>query len=239
MKLKRKKYTYCIFYLEKKKWRNISEQLIKEGYTNIKVLVPTVNILKKTIKGKMIFEEQPILFNYGFIKMPTECAFSRPFLNRMKKRIPGIHSWLKNTYTLHPRKKKIRIDNSEDFDDFSMVATCPRKEVKRFLRLSKENKRYSLDDLVSIKIGDYVQLKGYPYEGQGGVIKDVNYKDRFVKVEIQLLSGYMILTLPFDNVLYSVYMNYDPDVLHASFIDQDPNNITKEAIDEIINRKTY
>ena len=29
-----------------------------------------VNVLKKTHKGKMQFEEIPILFNYGFIKMP-------------------------------------------------------------------------------------------------------------------------------------------------------------------------
>ena len=239
MKPKRKKYTYCIFYLEKKLWKNISEQIEEEGYINVKALIPTVNILKKTIKGKMIFEEQPILFNYGFIKMPTECAFSRAFLNQMKRKIPGIHSWLKDTYTLHQRKKRARIDNAEDFDDFSIVATCSRKEVKRFLRLSRENKKYSLDDLVNLKIGDYVQLKGYPYEGQGGVIKEVNYKERFVRVEIQVLSGIMDMTLPFDNVLYSVYMNYDPDVLQASFVEYDPNDITQEAIDNVINRKTY
>lgn len=236
---KRKKYTYCIFYLEKKLWKKINEQINDEGYTNIKALVPTVKVLKKTLKGKMIFEEQPILFNYGFIKMPTECAFSRPFLNLMRKKIPGIHSWLKNTSHLHAKKKKARIDNAEDFDDFSIVATCTRKEVKRFLRLSRENKKYSIDDLVNLKIGDYVQLKGYPYEGQCGTIKNINYKDRFVKVEIPVLSGMMSLTLPFDNVLYSVYMNYDPDVLQASFLEQDPNNITQEAINKIIDRKTY
>ena len=82
-------------------------------------------------------------------------------------------------------------------------------------------------------------MKGYPYEGQGGVIKEVNYKERFVRVEIQVLSGIMDMTLPFDNVLYSVYMNYDPDVLQASFVEYDPNDITQEAIDNVINRKTY
>lgn len=43
-----------------------------------------VNVLKKTHKGKMQFEEIPILFNYGFIKMPSEFAYSRPFLNKLK-----------------------------------------------------------------------------------------------------------------------------------------------------------
>ena len=36
-----------------------------------------------------------------------------------------LYATLKATETLHPRKKKVRIDNSEDFDDFSLVATCP------------------------------------------------------------------------------------------------------------------
>lgn len=239
METKRKKYTYCIFYLEKKLWKDLNSQLIEEGYVKLKAIVPTVNILKKTIKGKMIFTEEPILFNFGFMKMPTECAFSRPFLNKLKQKIPGIHSWLRDTAVLHPRKKKARIDNMEDFDDFSLVATCPRKEVKRFLKLSRENKKYSVDDLVNIKPGDFVQLKGYPYEGQGATVKEVNYKERFVRVELVVLQGIMKLTLPFDNVLYSVYMNYDPDVLYASFLDQDPNGITQEAIDRIIHRKTY
>lgn len=66
-----------------------------------------VNVLKKTHKGKMQFEEIPILFNYGFIKMPSEFAYSRPFLNKLKRNISGIRTWLKATETLHPRKKKL------------------------------------------------------------------------------------------------------------------------------------
>lgn len=237
---KKRKYTYCIFYLEKKLWKNTQAQIDSAGYINLKAIIPTVNILRKTSKGTMIFEEKPILFNYGFIKMPTECAFSRPFLNTLKRNVQGIHSWLKNTSTLHPRKKKKRIDNNEDFDDFSLVATVSRKEVKRFMKLSKENKKFSIDDLVNHKPGDYVTLKGYPYEGTGAIVKQVNYKDRTITVDIEVLGGYsMPVVLPFDNVLYSVYLNYDPDVIQASFLEYDSNNITQSSIDEIINRKKY
>lgn len=242
MERKRKKYTYCIFYLEKKLWKKIPEQIEEAGYNTklVKAVVPTVNVLRKTIKGKMIFEETPVLFNYGFIKMPTECAFSRPFLNRMKKKIPGIHSWLKDTLTLHPKKKRIRIDNAEDWDDFSIVASASRKDVRRFLKISRDNKKFSLDDLINHKPGDYVTLKGYPYEGVGATVKEVNYKDRTITVELLVLGGNtMPLTLPFDHVLYSVYLNYDPDVIQASFLEYDPNDITQESIDNIIDRKTY
>lgn len=237
---KRKKYTYCIFYLEKKLWRGLDDQIKEAGYINIKAIVPTVNILRRVSKGRMIFEDNPILFNYGFMRMPCECAFSRPFLNRLRRAIPGIHSWLRNTESLHPKKKKKRIDNAEDFDDFSKVATISKKEVDRFIRISKENKKFSLDDLVNHKPGDYVTLKGYPYEGTGAIVKEVNYKDRTITVGVDILGGHQLpVVLPFDNVLYSVYLNYDPDVIHASFMEYDPEDITSEDIDEIINRKTY
>jgi len=33
------------------------------------------------------------------------------------------------------------------------------------IRLAKANKKYSIDDLINVKPGDYIVLKGYPYEG--------------------------------------------------------------------------
>lgn len=38
-----------------------------------------------------------------------------------------------------------------------------------------------------------------------------------------------------DNVIYSVYYNHDPDKLYANQGDFDPNQITSEAIDNLIN----
>ena len=158
-------YSYCIFYLERKYCDKINKELKEKGYDQIKAIIPMVNVLRKTTKGKMVFEEVPVLFNYGFMRMPTKLAFSRPFLNKLRRNISGIRTWLRNTETMHPRKKKVRIDNAEDFDDFSLVATCSRKEVRRFKRIARENKKFSVDDLVNVKPGDYLVLRGYPYEG--------------------------------------------------------------------------
>lgn len=44
----------------------------------------------------------------------------------------------------------------------------------------------------------------------------------------------MEIWLPFDNVIYSVYQNYDPDKLYANSQDYDPNEITSESIDRIM-----
>lgn len=233
------KYLYCIFYLNSKKWKDINEQILSLGIKNIKAIIPTVKILRKTSKGKMIFTEEPVLFNYGFMRIPRKLVYSRSYMSKLKKKIPGIHSWLRNTETLHSRKKKARIDNVDDFDDFSLIATVSRKEVRNFIKISKENKKYSLDDLVNIKPGDFVQLKGYPYEGVEATVKKVDYNNRVVKVETFVLNGVMNLTLPFDNILYSVYLNYDPDVIQASNLNYDPDSITQDKIDNIIQKKRY
>lgn len=37
-----------------------------------------------------------------------------------------------------------------------------------------------------------------------------------------------------DNVIHSVYQNYDPDKLYANSQDYDPNEITSESIDRIM-----
>lgn len=232
--MKRIPYSYCIFYIERKYYQNINKELKEKGYKKVRAIIPTINVLKKTAKGKMIFEEVPILFNYGFIKMPTELAYSRPFLNKLKRSILGIRTWLKSTETLHERKKKARIDNSEDFDDFSLVATCTRNDVKRFKRMAKEGKKYSVDDLMNVKIGDYLVLKGYPYEGIDATVLGIDHINKMVQLLLYPEMGKMEIWLPFDNVIYSVYQNYDPDKLYANSQDYDPNEITSESIDKIM-----
>lgn len=231
-------YSYCIFYIERKYSHRINQELKEKGYDQLKAIIPTVNVLKKTIKGKMVFEEVPVLFNYGFMRMPTEFAFSRPFLNKLKRNISGIRTWLKNTETMHQRKKKIRIDNSEDFDDFSLIATCSRKDVRRFKRMAKENKKFSVDDLMNVSIGDYIVLKGYPYEGIDATVLEVDYINKMVKMLLYPEMGRMEIWLPFDNVIYSVYQNYDPDKLYANSQEFDPNQITCEQIDRVLNIKS-
>lgn len=230
-------YKYCIFYMEREYCDRINQELKEKGYDNIKSIIPRVNILKRTVKGRMIFEEVPVLFDYGFIRIPTHLAYSRPFLNRLKRDISGIRSWLKDTETLHQRKKKVRIDNAEDFDDFSLVATCSRKDVRRFIRLARYNKRFSVEDLVNVKIGDYIVLRGYPYEGVDATVLEVDYLCKRVKVLVYPEMGKMEIWLPFDTVIYSVYHDYDTDRLYANKLDYFPENITEDRINRILDLK--
>lgn len=237
MKHRNHRFRYCIIYLEDKYYRNINRELEKRGYDDIKAIVPTVTILKgSTSRGKLVYKEEPVLFNFGFLKMPSIKTVDRNFLRVLVKQIPGIRGFLKNTESLHPRKKKkARVENIDIWDDFSIVATCDRKEVRRFLRIQDENKRFSVTDLVSLKPGDYVNLKGYPYEGVDATILEIDHNNKRVKLLMYPQNGKLEVWLPFDNVIYSVYQNYDPRKLYVDQQGYDPNGITQEKINNILN----
>lgn len=231
------KYVYCIFYIERKFYRKINDELKAKGYKKIRAIVPEVKILKKAIKGKTYYEEVPVLFNYGFMRMPVELAYSRTFLVKLRRDISGIRTFLKSTQTMFARKKKRRIDNAEDFDDFSRVATCPKQEVRRFRKIARANRKYSLEDIAKLKVGDYVNLNIYPYEGVDAVIKKVNKKDKTVTLNLYPMMGSMEVTIPIDHVLYSIYHNCDPEALFINPLQVDPNRVTEEGIEESYNSK--
>ena len=64
------KNVYCIFYIERKFYKNINKELKAKGYSKIHAVIPEVKILRKAIKGKTYYDEVPVLFNYGFMRMP-------------------------------------------------------------------------------------------------------------------------------------------------------------------------
>lgn len=226
-------YSYCIFYLENKYYRDINNRIKELGLRHIKAIIPTLKILKRTSRGKMFFEEVPVLFNYGFIKMPTELAFDRNFLHKLKRNIPGIKGWLKDNEPLFPKKKRLRIDNAEDWDDFSKVATVSLNEIKRFRRLSRNNKSYLVEELMSLKIGDYIILQNYPFEGIDATIKSINYNEKTVEVIMYPEMGQLVIKLPFEDIFYTVYKNYDPDKLIGQDQEFNPNVFTKDYLERV------
>ena len=157
-------YVYCIFRLDRKFYKRINSDLKSRGYKNVKAIIPTISVLKKSRKGNNEYDDVPLLFNYGFLRMKPEKAFDRYYLNKLKRDIPGILSFLKSL-DYRPKRKRLRVDNAEDFDDYSVVATVTKEEVKKYRNMSKANKIFSADDITRVAIGDYVVLRGYPFEG--------------------------------------------------------------------------
>ena len=209
--MKKQRYVYVAFKLHQKFYKSIARDLKKFGFKYVKAYVPTIKILTKTIKGEDIYEEVPLLFIYGFLKLPTYMAFDRYYLEDLRKSIPGINSFLKTVQFMHNLKKKARIDNIDIFDDFSVANSVPRTEVKRLKKISKNNEIFNIDDIARICVGDYLVLRGYPYDGMEAEILEIKQSEQKIKVQITCGESLIVNEVDFQNIIYSVYQNYNED----------------------------
>ena len=226
---KKTPYVYTICRIDTKDWRNINHELVEHGYKDIKCFVPTLTMVKKTYRGqKKEVEEVPMLFNYGFIRMRSEVAYNRNFLFHLKREIPGIVSFLKSLDSMHVKKKRRRVDNAEDWDDFSKVATVTKKEFRHYMRLSRANQVFSLDE-VMVNVGDFVVMRGYPLDGMPAKVMDFNYPNKTAIVEIYPGEGSVLsMQIPLENILYSPYEHYQEDLLASKIEFQDLSNTPEQ-----------
>lgn len=205
----------------------------------MKAIVPTISVLKKSRKGNNEYEDVPLLFNYGFIKMKSEKAFDRYYLNKLKKDIPGIMSFMKSL-DYRPKRKRLRVDNAEDFDDYSVVATITKEEVKKYRRMSRANKIFSVNDITRVGIGDYVVLRGYPFEGIPAVILESNLTTKMMLVKLYPeMDGSLEIEVPMENVLYSVYHESDEYKMYSADYEVDLSQIPDGSTEEILMNKQY
>lgn len=232
-------YVYCIFRLDRKFYKRINKDLISRGYKHVKAIVPTISVLKKSRKGKNEYEDVPLLFNYGFIRMRSDKAFDRYYLNKIKRDIPGILSFMKSL-DHKPKRKRLRIDNAEDFDDYSVVATISRDEVIRYKHMARANKIYSVDDITRVGIGDYVILRGYPFEGIPAILleSNLNTKKMLVKLYPET-DGNLEIEVPMENVLYSAYHESDEYKLYSTDFEKDISQIPDGSTEELLMNRQY
>lgn len=217
--MKRPPYTYAICRLDHKFWPYINQELKDRGYKHIRAIIPVVKVPLRSKAGHNDYKEVPLLFNYGFIRMNTERAFNRQFLRKLKTQIPGITGWVHNTVTMHPRKQRKRIDNAEDWDDFSQVATVKKSDIKFYRRMARSKNIYSKSDIINLKIGEYITLHGYPFEGMGAQVLDINLTTKYISLGIPMGKGNIEVQMPLDQVLYSIYNDFNEE----EFINQSEN----------------
>ena len=228
-------YVYCICRVDTKFWKGINSSLQERGYSDIKCFVPTVQVLSSSKDKKHQYRDVPLLFNYGFVRMRSTQAYNRQFLRELSQNVQGITGFLKSLDYMHPKKLRRRIDNAEDWDDFSKVATVSREEFKYYRDLAKANQIYHLSD-VAVKAGETVILKKYPFDGLIAKVLDFNFSNKTVMVEIYPGNGSVIkLQLPLDNILYTPYDNYDEDNLLVNSSNWDVESLPEgeEPFDEM------
>ena len=171
--------------------------------------------------------------------MKSEKAFDRYYLNKLKKDIPGIMSFMKSL-DYRPKRKRLRVDNAEDFDDFSLVATITKEEVKKYRRMSRANKIFSVNDITRVGIGDYVVLRGYPFEGIPAIILESNLTTKTMLVKLYPeMDGSLEIEVPMENVLYSAYHESDEYKMYSADYEVDLSQIPDGSTEEILMNKQY
>src|SRR5882757_7780452 len=102
-------YSWVVAYIDSTFISSVEKELSKfEIYREIEAYIPTVKVLKKTFKGKQTWEEVPLLFNYGFFKIPRKFAVHHKFLEDLKNNISCIYAWVKDPVKVVKTKPKLR-----------------------------------------------------------------------------------------------------------------------------------
>jgi hypothetical protein len=215
------KYVWVIAYIDRDHLLTLDKDFKKYGF-DCKACVPTIKVLRKKFKNQSFFDYIPFLFNYGFIKMTLSMACSRDMLDRAKECIPGIYSWL-----LDFSKKDTREIT------YSKVHIVRYAEIYRLVKLSETYSIFDSESLTSVKEGDTIILKGYPFENLPAEVLEINHKKKDVRVLLSFGDITKEVVVAFENVFYSVYMAYDEDKLLSDNTLEAFNLISKVKVDKI------
>lgn len=234
MKAKGNKYCYVVAYINRDFLGILKQQLKKhKEYKDVEPYIPTVRVLKKKFKGKEQFEEVPLLFQYGFFKVPRSLAIHYNFLDSLKENISCIYAWVKDPLK---KVKPLVVSKEESIgklnDTHVPIATATSKEIAALIRATINIGAHGPDDLSLLKRGDFIILKGYPYEGIEAEFLELNEKKGKVKVRIIMFSQNREVEVSYDNVFFTLYQNenYDPDKLSKTSLDAMNDNNTLDKL---------
>lgn len=224
-------FVWAIAYIHREYLSRAGYEIEHYGYDKlgIEAYIPTVRLLKKKFKGKNQFEIMPLLFNYGFFKIPVKSACDPNFLLEFKKRMSCIYGWVKDDIRVDEINPKLNPGNvgfhealrAIDFENEKSLASKLRKfvhcaiasnqEVENIKKSADEISLFNEEDLKQIKKGDLITLKGYPFEGLSAEVVEINFQKQFIKVNLGIDSIMKEVKVSFQNVIYTVYSGHDPE----------------------------
>lgn len=221
-----KNCSWAIAYINRDFIYRVEKDLSKSPkYKGIKAYIPTVRILRKQFKGREIFEEVPLLFNYGFFQIPNK-YLETEFLRKMKEDILAIHTWVKDTKEVVNVKPSLITGNEPLVrKDIIPVAIATPGEINRLIEAHKKISIYDKNDIDSLVPGTIITLRGYPFDGMSAEVKQVNKVKQEVRVELLLEGIIKNVAVSFDNIFYTIY--------HGTFDESD----FKETLLEDLNPK--
>lgn len=211
---------WVVAYIDINHLKNLEIDLAySKEYELVKGYIPTVKILNKKFKGKEEFDEVPLLFNYGFFQIPRHLAVSKAFLDNMKTNISCIFDWVKDPAKV-AKKPILKEPNRIIHHDAEVrAATATSQEIADLVSMARENTIFSSIELDRAQVGSIVTLRGYPWEGTDATIVSVDKKKKKVQVSLILFNQTKVVDVNFDSIFFTVYNNYDPEVLSKDSVD--------------------
>ncbi len=218
-------FVWVIAYIDASYISKVERELSKHAeYNEVKAFIPTIKILKKSFKGKQHFEEVPLLFNYGFFKIPRKYAIHFQYLEALKSHVSCIYAWVKDTSKVYGENPKIRPDGKSVYADNDVaIATATDEEISNLLRETFHYSAHDKDEVDRLKPGDLIRLHSYPWDGLDAEVVSIDTKKREVKVSIKIFEVLKEVKISFDNVFFTMYhnKNYDDSMLLASSVEFD------------------
>lgn len=199
---------WSIAHIDMSELHFLNSELRKHtAYEPIEAYIPTINILKKKLKGKNHFDQIPLLFNYGFFRVPKYFITNPHFMDMMKKDIKCIHSWMTDPIV-------VKTGRSIDSTPFYLsnpkgIALATDMEIARIKLQERRQSIYSAKDIDLLTVGMIITLKKYPFDGLSARITEIQRDKQKVLVEI-LLGTPMTdkpISVSFDNIFYSAYQD--------------------------------
>lgn len=221
------KYTWLIAYIDSSHLKSVQSDLKKKhSYKNIEAYIPIIKVLKKKFKGKNIYDEIPMLFNYGFFKVPVIWAINESFCTSLKRDISCIYGWVQDPAKIYVGPKRGAIN----FDACIKYATLKQSQIDELKKTESSVSLYTAKDIGTLLPGNRITLQGYPFDNIDAEIVSVNTSKQSVRVRLLLgLDDDKIVEVSMDNIFYTIYKDYYEPQSHKSLNDLE----NKHSLDKI------
>lgn len=211
------KKVWLIAYVNREFIDIAKEEIQRYNHQDIEVYIPTVRVLKKKFKNKNEFEFVPLLFNYGFFKIPYDKVKNPEYLMELRHQITCIYGWVKDPCKIQPDNRSgLDMYNRNFSNALPSIAIATDDEVSRLISSSESMDIFDANDISRIQIGDYIKLKGYPFNDMSAEVLKINTKKREVTVNLQMDLVIKEIKVSFENVYYSIYKDHDESLSDTS-----------------------
>jgi transcription antitermination factor NusG len=201
-------------------------------YEDVEFFIPKVKVFKKKYKQKNIFEEAPLLFNYGFVKVPRYFLNNPEFLFRLKKEVTAIYGWMKDPSVKIKDIQTLYDENHLPQENPAGLSLATEEEIIRLADQQGEEPSYSQKDIDELTEGMVIKLKHWPWENIDAKVITIDVEKRKVTVELLLSTTISKATLTFDQIFYTIYSGENltssgKEVLMSDLTEGEANFITK------------